>query len=66
MNFEGMRRRGYSPELVAALRRAYKIVYRQGLTLADALKALEESASQYSEIALYRDSIVASTRGITR
>lgn len=66
MNFEGMRRRGFSPELVAALRRAYKVVYRQGLTLQDALKALEEPAQQFTEIALYRDSIVASTRGITR
>jgi UDP-N-acetylglucosamine acyltransferase len=66
MNFEGMRRRGFSPELVTALRRAYKQVYRQGLTLQEALKSLEESAAQYPEIAVYRDSILASTRGITR
>lgn len=66
MNFEGMRRRGFSPELVTALRRAYKQVYRQGLTLQEALKSLEESAEQYPEIAIYRDSILASTRGITR
>lgn len=66
MNFEGMRRRGFSPDLLAALRRAYKVVYRQGLTLQDALKALEEPALQFPEIALYRDSILASTRGITR
>jgi UDP-N-acetylglucosamine acyltransferase len=66
MNFEGMRRRGYSSELIAALRKAYKTVYRQGLTLVDALLIIEESASRYPEIALYRDSILASTRGITR
>ncbi len=66
MNFEGMRRRGYSAELVAALRRAYKTVYRQGLTLQEALAVLEDSASEFAEIALYRDSILASTRGITR
>ena len=66
MNFEGMRRRGYSPELVVALRKAYKTVYRQGLTLQEALVLLEEPASQHAEIALYRDSILASTRGITR
>ncbi|MFN3579991.1 MAG: acyl-ACP--UDP-N-acetylglucosamine O-acyltransferase [Pseudomonas sp.] len=66
MNFEGMRRRGFSPELLSALRRAYKVVYRQGLTLQDALKALDEPAQQFPEIALYRDSILASTRGITR
>lgn len=66
MNFEGMRRRGYSAELIAALRKAYKTVYRQGLTLVEALAALEESATLHPEIALYRDSILASTRGITR
>ncbi|SDT93214.1 acyl-ACP--UDP-N-acetylglucosamine O-acyltransferase [Halopseudomonas salegens] len=66
MNFEGMRRRGYSPELVAALRRAYKVVYRQGLTLQQALQELQASAEEYAEIAVYRDSIIASTRGITR
>ncbi|MCL5042477.1 MAG: acyl-ACP--UDP-N-acetylglucosamine O-acyltransferase [Gammaproteobacteria bacterium] len=66
MNFEGMRRRGYSPELVSALRRAYKVVYRQGLTLQQALDELQASAEQFPEIALYRDSILASTRGITR
>ncbi|PAU89639.1 acyl-[acyl-carrier-protein]--UDP-N-acetylglucosamine O-acyltransferase [Pseudomonas sp. WN033] len=66
MNFEGMRRRGYSAELISALRRAYKVVYRQGLTLQEALAQLESSAEQYSEVALYRDSILASTRGITR
>ncbi len=66
MNFEGMRRRGYSAELVSALRRAYKVVYRQSLTLQEALAQLESSAEQYPEVALYRDSILASTRGITR
>ena len=66
MNFEGMRRRGYSAEMVTALRRAYKLIYRQGLTLKDALVELEEAALLFPEVALYRDSILASTRGITR
>ena len=66
MNFEGMRRRGYSPELITALRRAYKVVYRQGKTLQEALQLLDDEATQYPEVALYRDSILASTRGITR
>lgn len=66
MNFEGMRRRGYQPEVVTALRRAYKQVYRQGLTLQEALKNIEESANTFPEVALYRDSILAATRGITR
>ena len=66
MNFEGMRRRGFSAEAIQALRRAYKIVYRQGLTIEQALAELEGTASQFPEVALFRDSIRASTRGITR
>lgn len=66
MNFEGMRRRGFSAETIQALRRAYKVVYRQGLTIEQAMAELEEPASQFPEVALFRDSIRASTRGITR
>ena len=66
MNFEGMRRRGFSAEAIAALRRAYKVVYRQGLTVEQALAELAESAAQFPEVAVFRDSVQASTRGITR
>jgi UDP-N-acetylglucosamine acyltransferase len=66
MNFEGLRRRGFSVEAIAALRRAYKTVYRQGLTIEVALAELAEPALQFPEVAVFRDSILASQRGITR
>ncbi|HZX17386.1 MAG TPA: acyl-ACP--UDP-N-acetylglucosamine O-acyltransferase [Pseudomonas sp.] len=66
MNFEGLRRRGFSAEAIAALRRAYKTVYRQGLTIEAALAELAELALQFPEVAVFRDSILASQRGITR
>lgn len=66
MNFEGLRRRGFSVEAIAALRRAYKTVYRQGLTIEAAMTALTESSLEFPEVALFRDSILASQRGITR
>ena len=66
MNFEGLRRRGFSSEAIHALRRAYKVVYRQGLTVDEALKELEQVALEFPEVAVFRDSIVSSTRGITR
>ncbi len=66
MNFEGMRRRGFSEDAIHALRRAYKTVYRQGLTVEQALAELAEPATQFSEVAVFRDSIQTSTRGITR
>jgi UDP-N-acetylglucosamine acyltransferase len=66
MNFEGMRRRGFSDEVIHVLRRCYKIVYRQGLTVEDALKELAEPATQHPEVELFRQSILSSARGITR
>ncbi|WP_248752274.1 acyl-ACP--UDP-N-acetylglucosamine O-acyltransferase [Pseudomonas sp. MWU15-20650] len=66
MNFEGMRRRGFSEDAIHALRRAYKTVYRQGLTVEQALTELAEPAASFPEVAVFRDSIQASTRGITR
>jgi UDP-N-acetylglucosamine acyltransferase len=66
MNFEGMRRRGFSEEAIHALRRAYKVVYRQGLTVDQAIAALAEPASQFPEVAMFLESIQSSTRGITR
>lgn len=66
MNFEGMRRRGLSAEAILALRNAYKIVYRKGMMVEQALAELSESAQVFPEVALFRDSIQASKRGITR
>jgi UDP-N-acetylglucosamine acyltransferase len=66
MNFEGLRRRGFSAEAIQALRRAYKTVYRQGLTIEEALADLAEPSLQFPEVAVFRDSIQASNRGITR
>jgi len=66
MNFEGMRRRGFSTEAIQALRRCYKVVYRQGLTVDEALRELEPVAQQFPEVAVFRDSILSATRGITR
>ena len=65
MNFEGMRRRGYSPGLIRRLRSSYKIIYRQGLRTSEAIDRLE-SMEQEPELTLLVDSLKASTRGITR
>ena len=66
LNVEGLRRRGFSAEVIQELKRAYKTVYRQGLTLQDALAQLEEVAQQEAAVALFRDSILQSERGIIR
>ena len=66
INQEGMRRRGFSSAVIGQLRRAFKIVYRQGLTLEIALQRLEALPDRTPELALMIDSIKASERGIVR
>lgn len=66
MNVEGLRRRGFSKEALTALRRAYKTLYRQGLTLAEALEELEKSHSDVPEVRPLIDSLRGSDRGIIR
>lgn len=70
LNIEGLRRRGFSAQRVAALKQAYRLLYRQGLTLEAALSAMGELPHSHPEaegdIALLRDFVAASRRGIAR
>lgn len=65
MNFEGMKRRGFDEDTIKALRSAYKIVYRQNLTLDQALVELDAMPA-LPQLQLFIDSLKSSTRGITR
>ncbi len=44
INVEGLKRRGFGAEAIAALRTAYKSLYRNGLTLDEARAAIEAQA----------------------
>lgn len=66
INVEGLRRRGFSNETISQLRRAFKIIYRQGLTLELAIQRLETMLSDTPEVKILIDSIRASERGIVR
>ena len=66
INAEGLRRRGFSDAAIAELRRAFKVVYRQGLTLDVALERLAEMAADVPEVQPLIDSLRQSERGIFR
>ncbi|MFT4769253.1 MAG: UDP-N-acetylglucosamine acyltransferase [Glaciecola sp.] len=66
INTEGLRRRGFSDSAVSQLRRAFKILYRQNLTLDIAIQRLETMLSDTPEVKVLIDSIRASERGIVR
>lgn len=50
VNTEGLKRRGFSPEQIQQVRRAYRILYRDGLPLEEAKQRLEEMAQNSEEI----------------
>ncbi len=66
INAEGLRRRGYSPEKIAAIKRAYRVLYRSGLDLEQARKPLEESAQHAPELEPLVAFLAAAKRGILR
>ncbi len=66
LNREGLKRRGYGPEQLQDLRRAYRIVYRQGKSLEQALAELAALAETSQEVRNLRDFLLRSQRGIVR
>ena len=66
INAEGLKRRGFTAETVTKLKRAYKTLYKSGLTLDEAKKELERQLAQCQEIRPLLDFLAASTRGIIR
>lgn len=66
INVEGLRRRGFTKDDIALLTKAYKIIYRRGLTLDEALAELSPLAVSSPALQALIDSLNSSTRGIVR
>ena len=69
INTEGLKRRGYSAETINALRRAYRMLYKDGLTTAEAVSALAASTDDVGggeALTLFREFVQNSQRGIVR
>lgn len=67
INAEGLKRRGFSPDALMVLKRAYRTLYKSGLTLDEAKAKLEEDAKVHpAEIQPILDFLAVSKRGIIR
>ncbi len=66
INSEGLKRRGFSSGAVMAIKRAYKTLYKSGLTLEDAKVAINAQLSEHPELKLLTDFLSRSQRGIVR
>ncbi len=66
LNIVGLRRHGFSKETIEELKQAYRILFREKLTLKAALKKLQEELPYTDEIARLIEFINANRRGICR
>ncbi len=66
LNIIGLRRRGFGDEVVAALKKAYRMVFRSGLRVAEAVVRVRESLSGIPEVERFLAFIQTSEHGVCR
>jgi UDP-N-acetylglucosamine acyltransferase len=70
VNVEGLKRRGFTREQINAIRNAYKLIYKSGLTLDEAKAALVTAEADGPDSAVHlramREFLDSTTRGIVR
>jgi len=66
INTEGLKRRGFSPERIAGIRRAYKVLYMSGLQLSEAREELARIAAEAPDVATMIEFLERAQRPIVR
>jgi UDP-N-acetylglucosamine acyltransferase len=66
INSEGLKRRGFSPGTIAAIKGAYRTLYRSGLSLEDARQSLAEQAQACPQVGAIVDFLAGAKRGLLR
>lgn len=66
INSEGLKRREFSPEQIRNIKNAYRLVFRQGRKLAEAIDEIAERVASQPELELFLESLRSSERGLVR
>ena len=66
INSEGLKRRGYDAETIAALKRAYKLVFRSGASIEEARTQIQAEAQSRPALSLLAEFLAVPGRGIVR
>jgi UDP-N-acetylglucosamine acyltransferase len=66
LNKVGLKRRGFSDEQLRELSRAYRLLYRQGLSLEEAKLQLQKLGEENEDVRQFSDFLQQSTRSIIR
>jgi UDP-N-acetylglucosamine acyltransferase len=66
INSKGLERQGISPEAIRAIKRAYKILYRSGLSLEEAKREIAAMADRVEALTIFSHFLAQSRRSIVR
>lgn len=66
INAEGLRRRGFSASAIAVIKRAYKTLYKSGLSFDEARTKIAAEAGTQPELQVLADFLAAPGRGVIR
>ncbi len=66
LNRVGLRRHGHSEKAIAMLKRTYRLIFRIGITLNEAIERVKAEVDQTPEVKRFMTFIKSSRRGITR
>jgi UDP-N-acetylglucosamine acyltransferase len=66
INIVGLKRHGFSAEVISELKAAYRIFFRSGLTVKRAVQTIEEEGLQSAEVQYLSQFIQNSERGVLR
>jgi UDP-N-acetylglucosamine acyltransferase len=66
LNLVGLKRHGFSQKNLGELKKAYRIVFRIGLTINQAAERVKAEVDQVPEVVKFIDFITSAERGVTR
>jgi len=66
LNLEGLKRKGFGPDAISGLKKAYRILFRSDLPLPEAVSLVRAEPGMPSEVEELIRFILSSERGITR
>jgi UDP-N-acetylglucosamine acyltransferase len=66
LNSVGLKRHGFSTETINLLKKTYRIIFRIGLTIVEAVERVKAEVEQIPEVVKFIEFLESSERGVTR
>jgi UDP-N-acetylglucosamine acyltransferase len=66
INSEGLKRRGFDDKQIRNIKNAYRLVYRRGMKLSEAIEEIAGLVGEQPELGVFLESLKTSDRGIVR